>query len=114
MTRFEHYLSGNVFGIKYTFDEAGEGLPRHSHDAVTAHNVCVLRGKVSVLFDDEVKQLGAGDIYDFDGGRPHSIMALTANACILNLFLNGRPVEYEGLPAHELKGEFSIQDVERS
>jgi quercetin dioxygenase-like cupin family protein len=110
MTHFLHYLSGHVFGIKYIFDTVDDGLPRHAHDAVTAHNVVVLQGEVKVLFDDQTKYLRAGDIYDFDGARQHAIRAVTPDACILNLFLNGQPVEYQARPPHELKGEFNVRD----
>jgi len=111
VTRFEHYLSGGVFGIKYVFDTVNDGLPRHTHDAVTAHNVVVLRGEVKVLFDDETKYLQAGDIYDLDGSRPHAIRAVTPGACIFNAFLNGQPVEYKDLPPYELKGQFDVRDM---
>lgn len=111
MTTFEHYLSGAVFGIKYVFDTVDDGLPRHTHDAVTAHNVVVLRGEVKVLFDDQTKYLQAGDIYDFDNSRWHAIRAVTPDACILNLFLNGQPLEYKALPAYEIKGQFDVRNM---
>lgn len=113
MTRFQHYLSGTIFGIKYTFDAGGDGLPWHAHTEVDAHNVCVLSGHVKILFDIEVVRLHAGDIYDFDGARRHSILAITPGACILNLFLTGQPEGYKKLPAHELMGEFDVRDFER-
>jgi len=113
MTHFEHYISGAVFGIKYIFDTVYDGLPRHSHDTTTAHNIIVLRGEVRVLFDDHTVNLHAGDVYDFDGARAHSILAVSSNTCILNLFLNGQPVEYRTLPAQELKGEFDVRDFNR-
>lgn len=109
MTKFEHYISGSVFGIKYVFDTMDDGLPRHTHDAITAHNICVLRGQVKVQFDDQTVYLRSGDIFDFDGNRPHSVRAITPNACVLNLFLNGQPIEYRGLAPHELKGEFAVR-----
>lgn len=109
MTHFEHYLSGNVFGIKYTFDAADDGLPWHTHDVTKSHNVCVLSGQVDVLFEDQIVHLRTGDVYDFDGERRHSIIAVTPS-CILNLFLNGQPVEYKNLSPHELKGAFDVRN----
>lgn len=114
MTHFEHYLSGNVFGIKYAFDVVGDGLPWHFHDATTAHNVCVLHGAVMIRFDDEMVHLSAMDVYDFDGTRGHSITAVTPNSYILNLFLNGQPLVYRDLPPQELKGEFDVRDFNRA
>lgn len=110
MTKFEHYLSGNIFGIKYVFENADDGLPRHKHDSVTAHNVVVMRGKVNVLFYGYTETLEEGDIYDFDGSIPHAIRAVTPDACILNVFLNGQPEEYKKLPSEELKGEFDVRN----
>lgn len=109
MTKFEHYLSGKVFGIKYIFEAVDDGLPRHAHDASTTHDVCVLRGEVKILFDDQTTYLRAGDVYDFDGRREHAIRAITPGACILNLFLNGQPEDYKTLPSCELKGEFDVR-----
>lgn len=108
MTKFEHYLSGKIFGIKYIFDTVKDGLPGHIHQADTLHNICVLRGEVQLLFTDQTVYLEEGDIYDFDGSRFHSIRAMKPNSCILNLFLNGQPEEYKTLPKHELAGEFLI------
>jgi uncharacterized cupin superfamily protein len=111
MTKFEHYRSGKVFGIKYVFETVDDGLPSHTHDASTAHNVCVLRGEIKIIFDSPyTKYLRAGDIYDFDGGLTHGIRAVTPGACILNLFLNGQPEEYKTLPAYELQGEFNVRN----
>lgn len=111
MTKYEHYLSGDVFGIRYVFETVDDGLPRHTHDAIMAHNVIVMSGEVKVLFDDETKYLRAGDIYDFDNTRPHAIRAVTPGACIFNAFVHGQPVEYKSLPPHEFKGEFNVRDM---
>lgn len=113
MTHFEHYHSGSIFGIKYLFDTVDDGLPRHQHDGITAHNVVVLGGEVKVLFDGYTKYLKEGDIYDFDGSIFHAIRAVTPSASILNLFLNGQPTEYKMLPSHELKGEFDVRNYHR-
>lgn len=108
MTHFQHYLSGKVFGIKYIFDLAGDGLPYHTHEADTVHNVLVMRGMVKVVFDGETIYLREGDVYDFDGSLNHGIIAMEPDSCILNLFLNGQPEEYKTLPESELFGEFKI------
>lgn len=111
MTRYKHYLSSKIFGIKYIFDLVGDGLPNHAHGDNTAHNIVVMHGAVKVIFDDRTVYLQEGDIYDFDGTRYHSVRATEPDSCILNLFLNGQPEEYKKLPESELSGEFKLPDL---
>jgi mannose-6-phosphate isomerase-like protein (cupin superfamily) len=113
MTKFEHYHSGQVFGIKYTFETTDDGLPWHAHTDVDAHNVCVMSGHVKIVFVAETVYLKPGDTYDFDGARRHAIQAVTPGACVLNLFLNGQPETYRALPESELKGEFDVRKFNR-
>src|SRR5262245_56545812 len=102
-THFQHYRSGTLYGMRYRFDASGDAIPAHTHDATTAHNVCVLRGSVEIRFQNETRRLRTGDVFDFDGTRLHGIVA-TEPAEILNLFLNGIPPGYDTLPAYELEG----------
>jgi quercetin dioxygenase-like cupin family protein len=105
MLRYRYYRSGQVCGILYTFEHAGEALPEHSHDDVsTAHNIIALEGQVNLVFGaDDFRTINAGEIVDFDGTRRHRIIASTA-AVILNLFLSGTPEGYDRLPPSELEG----------
>lgn len=104
MLRYKYYRSGQVYGILYTFERAGEALPEHAHDASTAHNIIVLQGQLNLVFgDDDFRTMNAGEVVDFDWTRRHRIIASTA-AVILNLFLNGTPEGCDSLPAHELEG----------
>lgn len=104
MLRFKYYNSGQVYGILYTFESAGETLPEHAHDASTAHNIIVLEGQLNLVFgDDDFRTINAGEIVDFDWSRRHRIISSTPSI-ILNLFLYGMPEGYDTLPAHELEG----------
>lgn len=110
-TLFKHYRSGDVFGIRYVFERAGDGLPRHAHRCEEAHNIVVLHGTVVVNIDGEAypKTLVAGDIFDFAWARPHDVVACTPGAIILNVFLHGRPADYADLPASESEGSYDIR-----
>lgn len=104
MTHFEHYHSGDVYGIRYWFDAAGDCIPAHAHLRELAHNIIVLSG--SVMFSTEgedARPLIAGTVFDFDWSVRHKITALE-RAEVLHIFLNGRPEGYERLPPQELKG----------
>jgi quercetin dioxygenase-like cupin family protein len=102
-THFEHYKSGHVFGIRYRFDERGDGIPKHSHPPVLAHNIVIMRGSVLLTTDDEDYVCGPG-VHDFDWSKPHEISALEDHTEALHLFLNGQPEGYDSLPESELRG----------
>jgi len=110
MTLFEHYKSGNVFGIKYIFETEKDGLPVNAHDQETAHNIIVMRGKVKVVFSEHTDYLQEGDVYDFDWTLKHGVRALEPDSIVLNMFLNGQPKSYLNLPTHELSGEFQVEE----
>lgn len=103
--RYDHYESGQLYGIRYTF-QPGERLWPHEHTKDTAdqaHNIIVLKG--SVLFDGaEQITLRVGDVYDFDGTRAHSILALEPSV-ILNLLLQGKPASFSGYTEDQKQGE---------
>jgi len=101
MIKYNWYRSGAIFGMRYEMD-AGSRLPMHSHESDTLHNVIVLSGHVR--FDGEtLSDLHAGDVFDFDGTKPHTIIAVQKST-ILNLNLNGIPPGYAELPESEHSG----------
>lgn len=103
--KFDHYESGRLYGIRYEFKK-GERLWPHQHigeSADQAHNVVVLKGRVQ--FDNgEKKTLAAGDIHDFDGSRPHTIVALE-DAVTLHMMLQGKPAEFGNYSEEQKHGE---------
>jgi quercetin dioxygenase-like cupin family protein len=103
--RFDHYESGNLYGIRYHF-QAGERLWPHAHIAECAdqaHNVIVVKG--SLMFEGAEKRLlNAGDIYDFDGTQPHAIIALE-ESITLHLMLQGKPGSFSGYTQEQKHGE---------
>lgn len=103
MTRFEHYQSGKIYGIRYWFDAAGDGIPAHVHPPELAHNIIVLSGSVMLSTEKGATPLLSGRVFDFDWSTHHKITALE-KAEVLHLFLHGRPEGYERLPPHELRG----------
>jgi hypothetical protein len=88
--------------LRYTFDTAGEGFPRHVHTAALAHAIRVESGSVNVVFDDRTVTLTAADgEYVFDNTQPHALWSREP-AVIVNRFINGRPAEYNGLGYDDL------------
>jgi hypothetical protein len=103
MTRFEHYKSGQVYGIRYRFDGRGDGIPKHSHCAALAHNIVVTRGSLLLITDDGAHVCAPG-VHDFDWSKPHEISALEDNTEAIHFFLHGQPEGYDTLPESELRG----------
>src|SRR5580658_1383885 len=103
--RYDHYHSGQIYGIRYSF-KAGERLAPHAHVGELVeqmHNIIVLRG--SVLFEgSERRVLQAGEVYDFDGARTHSIRALE-DSVTLHLMLQGMPPSYAAYTPEQRHGE---------
>jgi len=102
-THFEHYKSGQVFGIRYWFYSHGDAIPKHAHEAELAHNLIVMRGSVMVLTDQCPRICGPG-VYDLEWSQPHEIVALEDRCETIHLFLNGQPHGYDSLPDNELRG----------
>lgn len=92
--KVDHYESGGLYGVQYEMEE-GESIPKHAHENTESHNICVLKGAVAFM-DDRPLVLTAGDVFDFDGSKPHIITALKPSR-ILNLYLYGKPKHAEKL-----------------
>ena len=103
--KFDHYESGALYGIRYEFKK-GERLWPHAHiDEVAdqAHNIVVLKGAV-LFVGMERKTLTTGDVFDFDNGRAHSIVALE-DSITLHLLLGGKPPSFENYTEEQKHGE---------
>lgn len=113
MTHFKWYRSGKLFGIRYDFDKAGDGLPTHSHGDETAHNVIVLRGRIIFINGrrgDPQIILTPGMIFDFEWRNNHTIFAGEDDSSVLHMFLNGCPKDYNNMPASEQSGSFECRE----
>lgn len=96
---------GTSFGILYGFEHRGEGLPMHSHEPETVHNLIVLEGVVRVRSETQAFFYGAGEIVN-DLPMPHEIVALSERTVILSLFREGKPELYKTLPESERKTSY--------
>ena len=104
MIHYWHYRSGDLFAIQYRFEEAGDFLPTHQHERELLHNIIVLKGRCRFHSCGKNSDLSAGDVFDFDGSRPHRIEAL--EPCeILNFCLHGEPESYKTLSAEDRVGQ---------
>ena len=83
----------------------GSRLKEHVHTPDTLHNVCVLSGLISFIGEETVA-LYPGDVFDFDGSKPLTILAVE-DSVIINYFLHGIPPGYSELPSSEHSGTIS-------
>lgn len=87
---------GDIQGVIYDFEYAGDILPKHVHDESNVHITIVARGKLKAYSHDWEKEAVAGQIIDFRVGEPHELMALEDNTRIINIIKNhgGKPNDY--------------------
>lgn len=107
----DHYRSGGLYGIRYTFETLDDGIPWHTHPEAEAHNVVCLRGRVAVYTDTLYRELDAGDIADLDCAQRHEIACLQPGSMILNLYLRGMPAGYDKLPESELHARIATKPL---
>lgn len=79
------FESGDLRGVIYDFEKAGDILPKHNHTALNVHITIVGRGKIKAYSHDWEKEATAGQILDFRPGEPHELIALEDNTRIINL-----------------------------
>lgn len=108
---FQHQIRAEGFGVRYTFDEIGDGIPRHSHDPETEHSVFVESGAVKVYGPHVRAYVYAGGLLRFDSSQPHEIMAIEPRTVIFNRFENGEPASYQDLPPHERGGSYTREQM---
>jgi quercetin dioxygenase-like cupin family protein len=76
---------GDLQGTMYTFERAGDVLPKHIHDESTDHITIVARGRVKAMSHDWSQTAVAGQMINFRVGEPHEIVALDDNTRIFNI-----------------------------
>lgn len=104
MTRFEWYRSGHLFGIRYWLESVGDQIPEHMHAQDHEHNIIVLDGSIHLHQAGQRSAHYTGEVLDFDGTKPHRIVARMMETQLLHLFLHGMPQGYDGLPESEHRG----------
>jgi quercetin dioxygenase-like cupin family protein len=76
---------GDLRGTMYTFEKAGDILPKHNHDVHDVHITIVARGRVKVYSHDWELVAVAGQMLNFRPEEPHEFMALEDDTRIFNL-----------------------------
>lgn len=79
---------GNLKGVIYDFEQAGDLLPTHQHTEETVHITIVARGKIKAYSENWEKEVASGQILDFKPNEPHEIVALEDNTRIININKN--------------------------
>ena len=106
MFHYQLYEYNSLYGMVYTFPEAGDGLQMHVHEEAQKHNIIMMRGSVDVYGPGKTWSvtLKAGDVFDLlDEHHPHEICALEADTCMMGMFVNGKP-EGENVPEEDRSG----------
>ncbi len=107
------YEYGNTFGMHYLFDQRGDGLAMHTHPPGEEHNVIVLRGSVQITGRgvNGALRLEAPTTID-ELPEYHEITALEPQTELLNIYKNGKPASYVGLPESEKSVRFESRPLE--
>jgi quercetin dioxygenase-like cupin family protein len=78
-------VAGKLSGIVYTFEQAGDVLPMHTHQEGNAHITIVARGRVKAHGNEWSAEYGAGSVIDFPADQSHEFIALEDNSRIVNI-----------------------------
>lgn len=78
-------LAGKLSGVVYTFEQAGDTLPMHTHQEGDAHITIVARGRVKAHGNEWSAEYGAGSVIDFPPNQSHEFIALEDNSRIVNI-----------------------------
>jgi quercetin dioxygenase-like cupin family protein len=88
---------GDLRGVMYDFEKAGDILGKHVHTEEDVHITIVARGKLKAYSHDWSTEATAGQVLDFRVGEPHELMALEDNTRIFNIIkkFGGEPNDYQ-------------------
>lgn len=76
---------GDLRITMYTFEYAGDILPKHVHTENDVHVTIVARGKLRAYSHDWSIEASAGQMLNFRVGEPHELQALEDNTRIFNV-----------------------------
>jgi quercetin dioxygenase-like cupin family protein len=77
--------AGKLAGTIYTFEQAGDVLPMHTHQEGDAHITIVARGRVKAHGNEWSAEYDAGSVIDFPADQSHEFIALEDNSRIVNI-----------------------------
>lgn len=77
--------AGDIVGVIFDFEKAGDVLPKHNHTEDNVHITIVARGKLKAYSHDWELEASAGQILDFRPNEPHELTALEDNTRIINI-----------------------------
>lgn len=86
------FRHGPVTVLLFVFDQEGF-LKEHRTEGVV--NIQVLSGRLQVVADEEVRELGAGGLLALAPGIPHTVRALAPSEMLLTV--HHLPLDAEGL-----------------
>ena len=85
---------GDLRGVIYTFDWAGDILPMHTHGEEDVHITVVARGSFNcAVRGEEDSTLAAGTIVDWEPGVWHEFVALEDNSRLVNIIKKAPPID---------------------
>ncbi len=73
----------------YTFEQAGDILPKHNHTENDAHITIVARGSLRAYSHDWELIATAGQMLNFRPNEPHEFVALEDNTRVFNIVKKG-------------------------
>ena len=76
---------GDIRGVVYDFEFAGDILPKHNHTEADAHITIVARGRLKAYSHDWEQEYSTGQVVDFPAYQPHELMALDDNTRLVNV-----------------------------
>jgi len=77
--------AGKLNGMIYTFEQAGDVLPMHTHTDGNAHITIVAHGKIKAHGNNWEAEYGSGTVIDFPTDQSHEFIALEDNSKIVNI-----------------------------
>jgi quercetin dioxygenase-like cupin family protein len=77
--------AGKLSGMIYTFEQAGDVLPMHTHTEGNAHITIVARGRVQAHGNEWSAEYSAGAVIDFPVNQSHEFVALEDDTRIVNI-----------------------------
>lgn len=79
-------VDGSAVMTCYDFENVGDELPAHTHDAATVHYSIVANGVLKMVGKDQPEQvLPCGSMIRIEAGIDHGFVAMTPRARLVNV-----------------------------